>query len=271
MRFEQIQPPEHLRRHVRYFWIMEPGVAGDPPASFKTIVDGCPGLIFQPKDKGILFQNEKQLPDTFLYGQATTYAELRVQGTFCITGAYLYPHALQSIFGLNAEVLTDSCTALDTNLHRCTDELSEQLSEALTAEERIRIFSTYLYERICKSERTAEDAMEYAWVQIVRSKGSVAMKDLHETLQLSERSFERRFKQHVGLSPKLFARICRFQSSLGQLRQGQYDKLSDIAYEHEYSDQSHFIRSFKEFAGVSPFQYQKKPDQVFENFPELKL
>jgi hypothetical protein len=56
---------------------------------------------------------------------------------------------------------------------------------------------------------------------------------LQETLGLPERSFERKFKQCVGISLKLFSRICRFQASLNQLRNDDYYKLSDIAFEME--------------------------------------
>jgi AraC-like DNA-binding protein len=57
----------------------------------------------------------------------------------------------------------------------------------------------------------------------------------------------------------LFARICRFQASLNQIRNNDYCRLSDIAYENEYADQSHLIRAFKEFAGISPNKYQNSP------------
>jgi len=49
-----------------------------------------------------------------------------------------------------------------------------------------------------------------------------------------------------------------------QLRNKDYGKLSDIAFENDYSDQSHLIRSFKEFAGISPNQYQKQYNELAE-------
>ncbi|MNV73647.1 HTH-type transcriptional activator RhaS [compost metagenome] len=104
---------------------------------------------------------------------------------------------------------------------------------------------------------------------MIESKGLASLKGLQNQLQLSERSFERKFKQHVGVTPKMFSRICGFQASLSQLKKNEYDKLSDIAYGNGYSDQSHFIRTFKEFAGFSPYQYQKQADKVADNFPEL--
>ncbi len=74
------------------------------------------------------------------------------------------------------------------------------------------------------------------------------------TNTLCTRQFERRFKEYSGFSPKLFSRITRFQSSLDSF--GNKDKsLTDIAYDCDYYDQSHFINDFKEFSGYHPSQY----------------
>ena len=86
---------------------------------------------------------------------------------------------------------------------------------------------------------------------------------------MSERNFERKFREYVGISPKLFSRICRFQSSLKQLQESNYEKLSDIAFENNFSDQSHFIRTFKEFAGFSPNQFQQQTNTIVDNFTEV--
>jgi AraC-like DNA-binding protein len=110
--------------------------------------------------------------------------------------------------------------------------------------------------------------MQFAISSIIQSKGGVPLQDLQKYLQISERSFERKFKQYVGITPKLFSRISRFQASLHELRIGLHNKLTDVAYENDYADQSHFIRSFKEFAGCSPLQYQKQLMQSVDNFYE---
>jgi AraC-like DNA-binding protein len=106
--------------------------------------------------------------------------------------------------------------------------------------------------------------------RIAGSGGNLTVKELQSELNLSERSLERRFKQHIGISPKLFTRICRFQASLSQLRTNKYNKLSDVAFEQEYADQSHFIRSFKEFSGLSPYQYMNRSNEIVENFSALE-
>jgi AraC-like DNA-binding protein len=266
--YQQLPPPAYLQDYIRYYWVLESDCSDAQSKSFKTMADGCPGLIFQQPDKGILYQNNKALPGIFLYGQATTHAEIRINGKFSTIGIYFYPNALKSIFGLNAEELTDTCTDLDLLAAQHGFYLSEQLSNAATAMDQVNIISNYLLFQIRKNNHCTDTSIQYALSHIIQTKGTVSLKDLQKQLQLSERSFERRFKQYVGITPKLFSRISRFQASLGQLRNNEYDKLSDIAFGNDYADQSHFIRSFKEFAGCSPFQYQKNAVEVMENFSE---
>jgi AraC-like DNA-binding protein len=81
---------------------------------------------------------------------------------------------------------------------------------------------------------------------------------VQKELRISERTFRRLFDLHVGISPKMFSRICQFDSAFQQLNTDQFSKLSDVAYENGYADQSHLIRSFKEFTTFSPSEYLKK-------------
>jgi AraC-like DNA-binding protein len=269
MNYQQILPPDYLKTYIRFFWVMESEDMDMTARSYRTVADGCPGLIFQHPEKGIMYQNDKALPGTFLYGQATQYAQIRLAGTFSTIGIYFYPHALKSIFGLNAQELTDTCINMDLMAQEQGIRLTEQLANTGTFREKIDLLSSYLLCRINKNENGADAEMQYALSRIIASNGSLSLRELQHSLKLSERSFERKFKQHIGIPPKLFSRISRFQASLLQLKNNQYDKLSDIAFENDYTDQSHFIRSFREFAGCSPFQYQKQAVSVMENLTEL--
>lgn len=271
MKYRQMNPPAHLRDHVRYFWTLESNSRAASPKTFKTIVDGCPGLIVQQSENGTFRdQNHKQLPRIFLYGQATKHAQIHSCGNFSAIGIYLQPNALKSIFGLNADVLTDSCLDLNEMAEQQGVFLSEQLLYTSSLAEQIEILSSFLLHQMRKNYSPADKPMQYALSQIIQSKGNLSLRRLQEILGLSERSFERKFKQCVGISPKLFARICRFQASLDQMRNDNYDKLSDLAFDNEYADQSHFIRAFQEFAGFSPQRYRKQSLEVVENFAELR-
>lgn len=269
MQYQTFEPPDLLKPFVRYFWSLESTGDSTLQRSFTTIADGCPGLIFQQADKGTLYQNGKQLPEFFLFGQTTRHATLDIEGSFGTVGIYFHPHAINALFRLTPGELTDSCMEADLLADRRQLHLSEQLANAPSAAHQVDLLITFLSARAHKTNKLQDDTIHDAVMQIIRWKGNIPLKQLQEKLKLSERTFERKVKQQIGISPKLFSRICRFQSSLKQLKNSEYQKLSDIAFEHNYADQSHFIRSFKEFAGVSPHQYHKQLHEVVENLSEV--
>jgi AraC-like DNA-binding protein len=270
MKYKRIKPPAYLKDYVRYFWTMESDGIEASPKAFRIIADGRPGLIFQQSENGTFYdQNDKQWPRFFLYGQATKHAQIYLPAKFSAIGVYFYPSALKSIFGFNADEFTDSCLDLSLMPEKQGLHLSERLLNTSSISDRIELISAFLFFQIRRNSAPADRPVEYALSQIIQSNGNIALRKLQEPLGLSERGLERKFKQGVGISPKLFSRICRFQASLRQLRNNDYDKLSDVAFENDYADQSHFIRAFNEFAGFSPKQYQKQFKKVIEKSPAL--
>ncbi|MGY3211977.1 DUF6597 domain-containing transcriptional factor [Mucilaginibacter sp. HD30] len=267
MSFKVIHPPAALQPYVRYFWILE-SEEDASEKNFRTMADGCPGIIFQHPDSGNFFQESKKLPDAFLFGQTTRYAELNLSGKFSTVGVYLQPNALKALFRLKAEEFTDACLNLSL-FAKSGETLSEELTNTDQAGERVALISAYLTRQLEINVKRQDPAMDFALNQMIRSEGQIALAKLQNELQLTERSFHRKFKEHTGIAPKLFTRIIRFQASLKQLAATDYHKLSDLAYSHEYADQSHFIRSFKEFSGMSPMQFQKQTQGVIDNLAEV--
>jgi AraC-like DNA-binding protein len=269
MNYRIILPPQNLQPFVRYFWVLENNNTTNSTVTFSPLADGCPGIMYQQPDKGAfhLEEDNKQLSSIFLYGQTIQPAKMVLTGQLNTVGVCLQPHALQSVFGIHAHELTGTCIDLGLVQHKKESMLQEKLQAAATIEEQINLISASLLNSAQQHSDKQDAITHFATGEILRGKGEVSFTELHKQLQLSERTLERRFKQSIGISAKLFSRICRFQESLNQLRKNKYDKLSDIAYENGYADQSHFIRSFKEFAGVSPFDYRKQMKEVAENFP----
>jgi AraC-like DNA-binding protein len=272
MDYRIILPPENLKPFVRYFWVLGNNDNADAQETFNPLPDGCPGIMFQPPDKGTFYLEEgtKKLPDIMLYGQAIQPAKMILTGKLNTVGICLQPHALQSVFGINAHELTGKCVDLGLVQHKKEKHLQEKLMGAATIEEQINLLSSSLISSVQHNGDKQDTMTKFAITEISRAKGEISFDALLKQLKLSERTLERRFKQSIGVSAKLFSRICRFQESLNQLRKNNYQKLSDIAYENGYSDQSHFIRTFKEFTGVSPFDYKKQLNEVAENFPRVK-
>ena len=97
--------------------------------------------------------------------------------------------------------------------------------------------------------------LDYSLSLIHQTKGLMSVRDLAMSVGCTERQLRRKFDSRVGLSPKEFSRIVRVRQALQSLRLGPDKLLTDISHECGYFDQSHFIRDFEEFTGLTPSEY----------------
>ena len=102
-----------------------------------------------------------------------------------------------------------------------------------------------------------------AMLELLRLNGNVSIEKIASLACLSLRQFERVSKERIGLPPKLFARLIRFSKAYRMRENFPLLSWTQIAYECGYFDQMHFIRDFKQFAGVAPGILEKE----LENTP----
>ncbi|MCB9185022.1 MAG: AraC family transcriptional regulator [Flavobacteriales bacterium] len=92
--------------------------------------------------------------------------------------------------------------------------------------------------------------------RLSEAQGSNALHDLQQHYGLSARRLQQRFQHQLGMAPKAFMRLMRFQRALRSLHRGS--SCMDVAFDQGYSDQSHLVREFKAFAGIPPFRYRRE-------------
>lgn len=254
-------PQPALRPYVKYIRVLRCGAEGH---SFRFFADGCPGVIFhrsgQPLEAGTT--REVAAP-FFLYGQTVKPIDLVTAGSSTLLVFYFYPHVLCGIFGFNAQEITDACVDLSLLPIAPGMRMAEHLQESDSLHCDIDLISGYLLQLIALQKKEVDGVLQYAVTHLLRSKGDASLRLLHKELCLTERTFERRFSQYIGVSPRMFSKICRFQASLNQLKESRYNKLSDVAFENGYTDQSHFIRTFRAFTGFSPLEFIRQPSLPF--------
>jgi AraC-like DNA-binding protein len=118
----------------------------------------------------------------------------------------------------------------------------------------IEILGRFLRERL--DGQSSDPLTEAAASLIRRRHGAVRMEKLAKALGLSLSALERRFRRHVGASPRKFASIVRMRHAL-RLRSANLS-LTEVAYRAGYCDQSHFIRDFKGFTGMAPESFFRR-------------
>lgn len=81
---------------------------------------------------------------------------------------------------------------------------------------------------------------------------------------INQKALERFFNKYVGKTPKAFLNTVKFQKTIKRLRIGEFDSMSDVGYEFNYYDQTHFINSFKSFVGKTPLKHLKQNDLIID-------
>lgn len=94
----------------------------------------------------------------------------------------------------------------------------------------------------------------YAVEQLVRNPHQLTIQQLIQKVGFSQKHFIHIFKHHVGVTPKAFLKIMRFQKAIADIEQVKTPDWTSIAHESGYYDQAHFINDFKDFSGFTPRQ-----------------
>ncbi|MBI3137247.1 MAG: helix-turn-helix transcriptional regulator [Sphingobacteriales bacterium] len=253
MNYYTIQPSPALAKYVRVFWVLEGDLPVEGPYTHRTMADGCVEMFFHYQ--GIFDElrstgEEEKSPAAGFSGPTRYYNRFRINESFGMFGAYLYPYALPVLFNIPAAAISDQLLPLNTLLGREGEELEEKMMSATANGQRVQIMTAYLEQKLA-TQHCYEPAVFAAVQYIIQNRGQVNVEDMAARHFLSSRQFERKFKQCSGFAPKLYSRIIRFQSVLGEYG-NQHKSLSAIAQHSGYYDQSHFIHEFREFSGYHP-------------------
>jgi AraC-like DNA-binding protein len=171
-----------------------------------------------------------------------------------VLGVRFNPGGASSSFRVPAWELTDRAIALEDLWGREARTLAPRLAEAKSSRERIGLIEAMLLRHRKPMTSSARCAWQSAGL-VAAEAGQLRIGALVERTGFSRQYLARLFDEHVGIAPKLLARIERFSAIVGRVEGGAAHGWADAAAAHGYYDQSHFIHEFTEFAGVTPTAY----------------
>ena len=253
-------PRPSLRPFVSSVWAIDP-VSAPPetrlPRREHVLPTGGMHLVFRIGDEPLrLFKDQDdrrgRIVSTMVVGGARAGFYIRdVSTPLCSVGAQLRPGAAQVLFGVDAGELSGQHTALEELWGAGAGSMRDQLASTRSVAERLDVFEHLLAARL-PTVRGLHPAVAQALQQF---NGAASVSHVVRSAGISHRRFIALFSRSVGLTPKAYSRVLRFQDVLRRARIDGGRRLIDVAAASGYSDQSHFNREFREFAGVTPTEY----------------
>lgn len=253
MKYYTIPPPLSLQPFVQFYWVLESDAG---PYTHRSMADVGPEMVFHYKGRFAELKDHEKNEPSFIAGVQTPSDKFRrfsIDRDFGIFGVYFYPYALPLLAGSSAIELRDQMIDLDHLFGQRGADLTERMITAVDNQRRVRIINEFLETRFANIS-LRHDTIFSAIQFVIRSAGDVRISDVADRFSLSQRQFQRKFKEYAGFTPKLFSRILRFHAAMEQYGV-QHKSLTQIAFDCGYYDQSHFIHEFKQFSGYHPRTY----------------
>lgn len=199
-------------------------------------------------------------PRSVVVGPQLTRVTLDINRSHKAVRIGFHPGGLHRLMGCSmAEMIDGSYDATDVFGHEMHD-VNQNLQEAGSFDEIKNVVEQFLL--LKANDIKPVLPFDLAMLQLVKQKGNIPIEQVASIACLSLRQFERVSKERIGISPKLFARLTRFSMAYRLRENSSHLSWTQIAHECGYFDQMHFIRDFKQFAGVTPGIIEKELERI---------
>jgi AraC-like DNA-binding protein len=252
MKYWYQKPHASLTEYVRTILILE-GFSAADANQLPLVTSGMPAFFYccETDHNGVV-----HIRELALFGKSIPPEAFVIHETTTIVGYFFKPFALASVFNVAASDLIKDRLELSTWSPHKANALKTQLLYATSTSRKIEILDNLIIQELQENHKQCE-IVRIATDEIMNNSNTEVLSALLNTLKLNERTFQRIFKKFVGVTPSHYRRICQFHHSFSQLRTKDFEKVTDVAFDNGFADQSHFIRSFKEFTQTTPNTYLK--------------
>lgn len=252
------KPPPPLSDFVDLIWLYE---GYDVPHEKERLLpDGTVELVINLLEDEIRVydshdpQRSYTVPGSIVSGPRSEFFVIDTAGEASTIGVHFKSAGAFPFFAVPAAELHNQSVALECLWGAASGRLRERLLAAVTPARKFQILECCLLEQLTRPlERTP--AVGFAVQQLCGSIQAPPVSRVVEQIGCSQRRFIQLFSDQVGLTPKLFSRVRRFQQVVQTAHGEQAINWTKVALDCGYYDQAHFIHDFQAFAGITPSEY----------------
>ena len=259
------QPAPGLRPFVRFYVQRAMKISG-PPVIHPVAARAVPMILFglgEPynhltHERRVL---QKSFTVTVVGPQTHRRVDLHLQGAVEDFAIFFQPDGVYRLFSIPMSELVDQAFEGHAILGAFISQVHQRMGECESFEERVSLLDELLLRRALASREF--DGISAAANRMLLGGNRVAIAAVAERSGFSIRQFERRFMERVGMRPKLFTRIARFEAALDGKARFAARSWTDVAHKFGYYDQMHMVHDFGEFAGETPTETLNHIEAVF--------
>lgn len=267
--FDIIKPCSLLEPFIKYYWILD--YESNVVEPIRVIPYGCVQFTFYLGERinSLGSNNDSSYKDqAVVTGQISSFFDVFPQGKIRLITIVFKPFGAKPFFDFPIfEIQNNIIPIKDINNKEWLD-LENRLGDCVDNKSIVSCLENNLLKKLEKNtlfnsySSINNERIMLAINRIDDSKGTINIKDLSSLACLSDKQFNRIFADYVGMNPKNFLRIIRYQSVLLKLQNSNIKDTKavdflDLVYDCGYYDQSHLINNFKEFTGYTPKEYIK--------------
>jgi AraC-like DNA-binding protein len=264
------RPRPPLSDFIELLWLCE-----DPPpahARERLLPTGTVELVIHLRAETLGYydrHNPEQLHSfrgPLVCGPHSEYFVIDTADQDAILGVHFKPGGAFPFLDLPTGQLHNAHAALEALWGAAAIQLRDRLAEASSPARRFRILEDALLAQAGRRP-VRHDAIAFALEQFQRVPQPLSVADVSREVDLSGRRFIQLFSEQVGLTPKLFCRVQRFQQVLRSIQGQKCVAWAELALACGYYDQAHFINDFQAFSGLNPTTYLRDRTEHLNHVP----
>jgi AraC-like DNA-binding protein len=251
------KPSILLSKFVKHYWTIESCIPKNNEHIQRIVPNGLSELMFyfgdkpESTDKNISIDH-----NTLIKGQLNGYYDIKITGELSLFSIVFQPYGASMFFNIPLSELLNQNVPLRFILKDVVNELEGRLFDSNSFDEKIRIVEHFLLQRLQKNEMRNHFHRITESVKLInQTRGNININFLASEACYSRKQFERTFLDLIGISPKQFLKVVRFQHAINEKSKDLITNLTTLAYQCGYYDQSHMINDFYKLSGMSPKQY----------------
>lgn len=256
--------------YIRMYWAMESSSEPGQEHIQRIVPSGFSEITFYENDVPESTANQGYLKSpSQVSGQKNSFFDLIVSGQTKLFSVVFEPYGISQFFDIPVSELLNQTIPLRFLLGSQIDELEDKIFEAPTTKKKIERVEVFFMKLLANRKSYRLPRIAGSVKEIDMDAGSGQVPKLASKAYLSRKQYERDFTDIVGISPKQFMRVVRFQRALYIRQTNSEISLTQLACDAGYYDQSHMIADFKQLSGYTPKQYFAQCDPFSDYFTQF--